>query len=87
MEFDTWLKDGLRALPSAERSEYESRANDLFVQEICSIKLTLAIETDIRQENSRLESHRFVEEVSRMAVEQCNLIKSSILAELDLPIP
>jgi hypothetical protein len=87
MGFEGWLKERVRALPASERGEYERRAGDLLVREICSIKLSLALETDIRQENSRLETHRFIEEVDRKVSEQSDRIKSNILTELDISLP
>jgi hypothetical protein len=83
--FDVWLKEIVRALPSTEREDSESRARDLLVQEICSLKLSLTLATDIRQENSRVESDRFVAEVDRMVVEHGDRIKTNILTELDIP--
>lgn len=83
--FDLWLKEILRVLPASEREDYESRARDLLVQEVCSLKLSLTLSTDIRQEHSRVESDRYVAEVDRLVVEHGDRIKSSILTELDIP--
>ena len=85
IEYDAWLKDRLSTLPASDRDDYENRAGDLLVQEICAMKLALALETDIQQENSRLASSRFVEEVEQAAVAQADRMKSTILTELDLP--
>jgi hypothetical protein len=82
--FESWLKNALTSVPDDARREYEIRARDLFVRELCSLKLALAIETDIQQENSCLESHRLAFEVESAALERAERIKSNILTELDL---
>jgi hypothetical protein len=85
INFEAWLKDQLSGLPASERAGYEGRACDLLVQEVCSIKLSLALQTDIQQENSRLEASRYAPDVDASVASQTERIKSSILTELDLP--
>ena len=87
LRFEAWLTDRLDPLPASERNEYAGRAADLLAQEICSIKLALALDDDIRQDNSRLDALRYVEQVNEAAVEQGERIKSHILTELDLAGP
>ncbi|MGH7232986.1 MAG: hypothetical protein ACREJU_16750 [Nitrospiraceae bacterium] len=85
IDFEAWLTRRLSGLPDAEREDSESRARELLIQEVCSIKLSLALDADIRRENSRLEVFRYVEEVNRAVTAQSDRIKSNIVTELDLP--
>lgn len=82
---DPWLRAALSAVPEAERSGYESRAQDLFVQAICSLKLDLAIEAGLQQENRTIQAGALTGEVGRALPQQADRIKAQILAELDLP--
>lgn len=83
--FEGWLMDVLAGIPTAERPAYESRAWDLFVQGVCALKLDLALEAGIRQENHTIEANSLAKELDHAVSEQAARIKSQILAELDLP--
>ncbi|HJU04994.1 MAG TPA: hypothetical protein VJ692_07545, partial [Nitrospiraceae bacterium] len=85
LNFEAWLTDQLSGLPRVEQADYATRAGDLLAQEICSIKLALALEHDMRQENSRLDASRYALEVEAAAICRAEHIKSSIVTELDLP--
>jgi hypothetical protein len=87
LSFDSWLNGIVSAVQENERADYKSRAGDLFAQELCSMKLALALERDLRQENSRLEATQFVEELDRLAPAQADRIKSKLLAELSWSEP
>ena len=82
--FEIWLKAILAEVREAERGDYESRARDLFAQGVCALKLDLAIEAGIRQENHCIEAGSLVGELAREVAKQADRIKSRILAELDL---
>ena len=82
---ENWVKNLLAPVHMSERDAYGQRAADLFIQEVCSLKLSFALEADIRQENGRIECRRFTEEVERAAVEHGDHIKSNIQKEFDLP--
>lgn len=82
--FESWLKDKLALVPDTDHADYESRGGDLLVQEICSLKLTIALETGLRQENGCLPSDRFISELDQAVLDRADRIKSNILAELDL---
>ncbi|WP_447985645.1 hypothetical protein [Nitrospira sp. Nam74] len=84
LNFDLWMDTWLAALPEEERRSYESRARDLLIQEICSTKLTLALDADARQGNSSLPFDTLVEELDRQVNEESDQIKANILTELDL---
>lgn len=83
--FQPWLKAALAGVPVAERGDYESRAQDLFAQGLCSLKLDLAVEAGIAQENQTIRAEAWADEVDRAALAQADRIKTQILAELDLP--
>lgn len=84
LSFDLWIETWLATLQDEERSSYESRARDLWIQEICSTKLTLALDTDVRQDNSSLPVDTLVEELDRQVKAGADRIKANILSELDL---
>ena len=50
--FDQWLRKSLKHLPEIERQDYLGRGQDIFVQQICLLKLQLAINVGITQELS-----------------------------------
>jgi hypothetical protein len=83
--FESWLKAALSDVPESERGDYESRAQDLFAQAICSLKLDLAIEAGVPQENQTIQADTLAGEVDRAVPNQANRIKAYICAELDLP--
>jgi hypothetical protein len=84
LEFDAWVASALRDVPQAERQSYEARMRDLLIQELCSVKLSIALDLEIRQENTRLPSDRFIEELDQRAVGEADHLKTRILTELDL---
>jgi len=83
--FDSWLQAALSGVAEAERGGYERRAQDLFAQALCSLKLDVAIETGLPQENRTIAAGALVDEVDRAVPSQADRIKAQILAELDIP--
>lgn len=83
MEFEPWLKEVLARVPDEERPDYESRAEDLFIQEICLLKLERALEV-IQQEHSRLPAELFARELEEVVPGHAERIKARILTQLDL---
>jgi hypothetical protein len=84
LSFDGWIDTWLAPLPEEERLTYESRARELLIQEICSTKLTLALDVDVPQSNRSLPVNTLVEELDRRVNVEADRIKASILRELDL---
>jgi len=82
--FEAWLKRILSTLLDAERSDYDSRARDLFTQHLCALKLDLAIEAGLQQENSRVSAEAFMKELDEALPTHKDRLLSNILAELDL---
>ena len=65
-------------------ADYGSRARDLFVQQVCRMKLDLAIEAGIGQQNQTIAAESFRDELDRPVVARADAIRQTILAELDL---
>jgi hypothetical protein len=82
--FESWLGRILSTLLDAEREDYEGRANDLFVQHLCALKLDLAIEAGLQQESGRLASEAFLKELEAAVAAHKDRLLANILKELDL---
>lgn len=82
--FEGWLNKVLDGLPEGERDDYQSRAQDLLVQGLCALKLNLALDVGIRQENGCLVGDVLVKELDRVVSDQRAQIQMQILTELDL---
>ncbi len=87
LDFEPWLHKTLASIAAEERSDYESRARDLLIQGLCSLKLDLAIEAGIQQENGRIAAEAFASELDHAIGQQADRLKSQILADLDLAVP
>jgi hypothetical protein len=83
--FEPWVRRIGATLLDAERADYESRARDLFVQHLCGLKLDLAIESGLQQENRRIAAEAFVRELDEAAPMRKERLLAAILTELDLP--
>lgn len=84
LDFDAWLTMVTASLSEAEREAYRLRGEDVFVQEVCAVKLRLALAEDVRQENATVAGPRYIGELDRVVIRDAARIKSKILAELDL---
>ena len=82
---ESWAKTALVSLPVEERREAESRIPDLLAQVVCNIKLDLAIEEGIPQENLTIGAERFTKELEHAVVRERQRITEYIRTELDLP--
>ena len=49
LQFDPWVKEILSPVAQEEHSDYALRAQDLFVQQVCHLKLQLAIQHGFRR--------------------------------------
>ena len=65
-------------------AEYASRARDLFTQQMCRVKLDLAIAGGIGQENQTIAAEAFQEELDRAVAASADDSRQAILTELDL---
>ncbi|MGH7260247.1 MAG: hypothetical protein ACREI9_06155 [Nitrospiraceae bacterium] len=82
--FEPWLQRILATLLDAERADYDSRARDLFAQHLCWLKLDLAIEAGLQQENRRIAAEAFVRELDAAAPAHKDRLLAAILSELDV---
>jgi hypothetical protein len=64
--------------------DYQQRARDLFVQEICRMKLDLMTERGLAQENQTIAAEALSEELNRALGMRAEGIRLSILRELDV---
>ena len=87
IEFHEWLTRSVAGVPADERELYERRAGDLFVQHLAALKLDLAIEAGLSQQNQQVHSGAFTAELDERVVQSANQLKSDLLIELDLPAP
>lgn len=85
LAFEPWLHKTLTSIAVEERPAYESRAGELLIQGLCSLKLDLAIDAGIQQENGRVSAEAFANELDRAVAAQADRVKAQILAELDIP--
>ncbi len=83
---EPWLTEILATLPEDERGNYESRARDVFVQGLCSLKLHLAIEAGLPQESRSLTVDELVPDLDGAVSKQADQLQSQILSELDLTV-
>jgi len=82
--FEVWLQKALASVPESDRAGYAGRADDLFAQGVCALKLDLAIEAGIRQENQNVQAGALVSELDGAILKQVERLKSQVLADLDL---
>lgn len=84
LDFERWLETALAAVHDEDRPDYAGRAQELFVQSLCSLKLDLAIEAGLQQENSRLPAEVLAQALDRVVQTQGDRIRTYILSELDI---
>ena len=82
--FEPWLQRILTTLLDAERADYDSRARDLFAQHLCWLKLDLAIEAGLKQENRRIAAEVFTRELDAAVPAHKDRLLAAILSELDV---
>ncbi len=85
-EFEPWMGTVLARVPVEEQTDYASRARDLFIQGICSLKLDLAIDRGLAQENQPLSATELVEELGSAVPHKIEFLRTHILSELDLAV-
>ena len=84
LDVEHWITALVSTVPEDERSDYVTRARDLFVKELCSLKLTLGLDAHVKQENASLPPDCLAEELDRSVRKSGDRVKSGIMAELDL---
>jgi hypothetical protein len=84
---DRWLQASLSHLPPSEQEDYFDRGQDIVIQQVCLVKLQLAIEGGIRQENSRIAHDMLVAELDEVLEKEEVAVKKEVLQELDIELP
>lgn len=82
--FGGWREKILSTLLDGERADYESRADDLFVQQLCAVKLDCAIAVGLQQESRRLAAGSFTQELEAAVPIRKDGMLQRIRSELDL---
>ena len=79
------LLEMIRARIESEAfAEHAQRARDLFTQQVCRMKLDLAIEQGLAQENQTVGADAFQQELDRAVLAGADAVRQTILAELDV---
>ena len=84
VDFSSWLIRALTDLPDDDRSTYQERAQELFIQAVCWCKLDVVLQSGIPQENQCLADDTWTAEVRDAVSSRTNFITSYIVSELDL---
>jgi hypothetical protein len=79
------MRTALASLPDSARQEAEQRVPDLLAQAVCAMKLDLAIEKGLPQQNLTIPAEDLREELRDSISAQCHRIIEYVLTELDLP--
>lgn len=84
MAFDHWLQSVIADIPPAVCSDVFDRAQDLLAQQLCYLKLTLALERGIPQEHGQIVGQQFLEELDEQVRHYDEWLKQQIVNELDV---
>jgi len=82
--FSPWLANVLLTVSTGDRSAYEERAHELFIQAICWCKLDLLLHSAVTQENQCLPSGAFVADLEKVVPAKQAFITAYVATELDL---
>lgn len=85
--FASWLEDLLRDVEQEEREAATQRANDLFIQSLCTCALNLSLHAGLEQENQIIEASAFATELECLVREAPTEVTDRIRLELDLAEP
>ena len=80
----SWLDALLPSGNQEEREELTRRADELFVQSLCTSALNLALQAGIEQVNQQIDAATFVDELHQLLDEQPEQVTDRIRLELDL---
>lgn len=84
IRLDDWMKTMLAVVPADERLRAEHRVSDLFIQALCNIKLDLAVEAGLPQDNTTIGAQAFSAELERAVAGQAQRVTHYVAQELDL---
>ena len=80
----SWLDALLPSGNQEEREELTRRADDLFVQSLCTSALNVALQTGIEQVNQQIDAATFADELHELLDKQPEQVTDRIRLELDL---
>jgi hypothetical protein len=78
------LAKSLVVVEPQERSDYQERSRDIFVQGVCRCKLDLQLLSGLAQDNQRILAEELMTELDHKISKHPEPLISSILDELDL---
>ncbi|HVG02291.1 MAG TPA: hypothetical protein VM842_05335 [Nitrospira sp.] len=84
MGYAAWLQRLLRQVALEDRETLTRRADDLFIQVVCSCALNLALHAGLEQENQVIDAEDFGPVLDRLIDEQPEQLMEQIRLELDL---
>ncbi|MCW5797272.1 MAG: hypothetical protein KIT40_02125 [Nitrospira sp.] len=84
IDFSTWIEQQLQTSSPEKQEEATRRADELFVQSICTCALNLALHAGIEQHNQVIEAALFTDELRHITTEQPEQVTDRIRQELDL---
>ena len=82
--FSSWLHHQLQQVSQEDRGEVMRRAEELFIQSLCTCALNLALQAGIEQQNQIVAVATFATELRRITHEQPEQVTDLIRLELDL---
>ena len=82
--YSTRLGDFLQQVRQEEYGEVRRRADDLFVQALCTCTLNLALHAGLEQQNQTIAAEAFEAELNQVIDEQPEQLIEPIRLELDL---
>ncbi len=85
--FSSWIQALLRDMDPEDRTETMRRADDLFIQSLCTCALHLALQAGLDQQNQVIEASTFAVELTHLTQNTPAEITDRIRLELDLAEP
>lgn len=82
--FSSWIHHQLQQVSQEDRGELMRRAEELFIQSLCTCALNLALQAGIEQQNQIVAVATFATELQRITHEQPEQVTDLIRLELDL---
>jgi hypothetical protein len=82
--YSSWLAELLHHIGQEDRTDLARRADDLFVQAICTCTLNLALQAGIEQQNQQITGSTFATELNCLLNDRPEEVTDRIRLELDL---
>jgi len=82
--FSTWMRNQLQHCGEEQQEAVSLRADELFIQSVCSCMLNLALRAGIEQANQVIAAAAFASDLRDIIREQPKLVTEPIRLELDL---